>query len=154
MSSTRRFFVRNAFQTIGGLAAVSLLPRTVVAGCKSDTASFDFNHDGVAVIPDWKLGDCELRNAFLRVSGNVILLNSQVCTHHTHTHDVWHMKIEIITRPPSNPSQVIVIGSGSVVGPPMSELDNPLFHPFNRGISFNPQLAHGRGFAARVTSCC
>jgi hypothetical protein len=154
MFSTRRFFVRNALQTIGGLTAVSLLPRTVFAGCKSDTAGFDFNHEGQAVIPDWKLGDCELRSTTLRASGNFIIANGQVCTHHTHTKDVWHMKIEIITRPPTNPSQVIVIGSGNIDGPKMSELDKPLFHPFTGRIAFNPQLAHGHGFAARVTSCC
>ena len=154
MSSTRRLFVRNAVQAMGGLAVASLVPAVAFAGCTSNTASFNFNHDGEVVLPDWKVGDCELKQATLRVSGNFIILNGLVCTHHTHTKDVWHMKIEIITRPPNDPSQVIVIGSGTIDGPKMSELDHPLFHPYNGRIGFNPQLAHGRGFAARVTSCC
>ena len=154
MSTTRRFFLKKAVSATGGLVAVTLFPRTGFAGCTSNTMSLNFNDEGIVTIPDWKVGDCELKQATLRISGNYIILNSLVCTHHTHTKDVWHMTVELITRDAANPTQVIVLGTGHLNGPKMSELDKPLFHVWNDRFGFNPQVAKGRRFAARITSCC
>jgi hypothetical protein len=154
MSTTRRLFVKNVIAASSGSVAVACLPRIAFAGCSSSTRAYEFNHDSVATLEDWKLGDCELKQASLRLSGNYIILNSQVCTHHTHTKDVWHMSVELVTRDNSNPSKEIVLGTGKMDGPRMSELDKPLFHTWNARFAFNAQLVKGRRFAAKITSCC
>ena len=105
MSTTRRLFLSKSIAATSGFVAAACLPRIAYAGCTSSTQGFEFNHDNVATIPDWKVGDCELRQASLRVSGNFIILNSQVCTHFTHTKDVWHMTVQLVTRDNSNPSK-------------------------------------------------
>jgi hypothetical protein len=154
MSTTRRFFVKKAIAATSGLVAVACLPRIAFAGCSSSTRGYEFDHDGVATLEDWKLGDCELKQASLRVSGSYIILNSQVCTHFTHTKDVWHMTVRLVTRDNSNPSKEIVLATGKMDGPQMSEQDKPLFHPWNSRFGFSPQLVKGRRFAAKITSCC
>ena len=53
-------------------------------------APYEFNHDGVVNIEDWKLGDCELKQASLHVSGNFIILNSQAHPLHPHQRRLAH----------------------------------------------------------------
>ena len=154
MSSTRRIFIREASRFTGGLAVVVFVPSILHAGCTSSTASYEFNHDGVISLPDWKLGDCELKQASLHISGNFIILNSQVCTHFTHTKDVWHMTVDVFTRDNTDPSKIIPLGTGKMDGPQMSEQDHPLFHSWNARFGFNTTAAKGHRTAAKVTSCC
>jgi hypothetical protein len=154
MSTTRRVFVKKAVAVTSGLAAVVFVPRIAFAGCSSSTRSYEFNHDGVVNIEDWKLGDCELKQASLHVSGNFIILNSQVCTHFTHTKDVWHITAQVFYRDNANPTKEIVVATGKMDGPQMSEQDHPLFHTWNARFGFNPALVSGRRFAVNITSCC
>jgi hypothetical protein len=157
MTTTRRSFVRKAVSATGGMIATICLPRAVFAGCSSSTQSFafaDINDQQVATIADWKLGDCELKQATLRISGNFVILNGQVCTHFTHTKDVWHMTVQLVTRSNTDPSKEIVLASGKFDGPQMSEQDKPLFHTWSARFGINANALKGHRFAAKVTSCC
>jgi hypothetical protein len=154
MSTTRRLFVKKAIAATSGSVAIACLPPIAFAGCSSNTRSYAFNNDGIVNIEDWKLGDCELKQASLRVSGNYIILNSQVCTHFTHTKDVWHFTAQIFYRDNANPSKEIVVTTGKLDGPQMSEQDKPLFHTWNARFAFNATAVKGRRFAVNITSCC
>jgi hypothetical protein len=157
MISTRRSFVGKVGRVTGGVIASVCLPRAAFAGCSSNTQSFEFsniNDQQVATIADWKLGDCELKQATLRISGNYVILNAQVATHFTHTKDVWHMTVQLVTRNNTDPSKEIVLASGKFDGPQMSEQDKPLFHTWTGRFAFGANALKGHRFAAKVTSCC
>jgi hypothetical protein len=157
MTSTRRAFVRKAVSATGGMIATICLPRVAFADCTTNTRSLQFvniNDQQVVTIDDWRLGDCELKQATLRISGSFVILNAQVCTHFTHTKDVWHMTVELVTRTNSDPNKEIVLASGKFDGPQMSEQDKPLFHTWTGRFEFNANAIKGKRFAAKVTSCC
>jgi hypothetical protein len=157
MLTTRRSFVVKTVRATGGAIAVVCLPRIAFAGCSSSTRSFEFVNQLdqlVATIDDWKLGDCELKQASLRISGNFVILNAQVCTHFTHTKDVWHMTVQLVTRTNTDPNKEIVLATGKFDGPQMSEQDKPLFHTWTGRFGFNANSIKGKRFAAKVTSCC
>jgi hypothetical protein len=153
MLNTRRLFLNRALQTAGGLIGGSLLPRKAYAGCKSSTESFEME-EGMLSIPNWKLGDCELRQASLRISGNFLIFNGQVATHFTHTKDVWHIHLLLFTRNNTDPSKKIILLDKSFDGPQMSELDEPLFHTWAARFPISNQAAQTRRIAVQITSCC
>jgi hypothetical protein len=105
-------------------------------------------------VPDWKLGDCELKQASLRISANFLIFNGQVCTHFTHTKDVWHIHLLLFTRNNTDPSRKIVLLDKSFDGPQMSEQDKPLFHNWAARFPINNQAAQARRLAVQITSCC
>lgn len=159
MELTRRIFAKQAAGAVGGLALAAFVPRAAFAGCTSRTQLFNFVNSPATgqpqvTIPDWKLGDCELKNAALHISGNFVILNAQVATHHTHTHDVWHMTVDVFTRDNQNPSKIIVLATGKFDGPQMSEQDHPLFHQWDARFQFNADVIKGKRIGARVNSCC
>lgn len=153
MPSPRRLFLNKAFQTAGGLLAAACLPRNLYAACKSSTESFEMEN-GMLSIPDWKLGDCELQQASLRISGNFIIFNGQVATHFTHAKDVWHIHLLLFTRNNTDPSKKIILLDKSFDGPQMSEQDKPLFHRWAARFPINNQAAQARRLAVQITSCC
>src|SRR5262249_6443235 len=93
MLDTRRLFMKRAFLTTGGLVAGTCVSQESFAGCSSETRNYRFsdaNPDNTVVqIQDWKLGDCELKDASLRITpdGAFVIFRGQVCTHFTHTKD-------------------------------------------------------------------
>jgi len=153
MRDTRRLFMKRAFTTAGGLVAVTCLPPEAYAGCSSQTRNYrfsDFPEQQTVQISDWKLGDCELKNASLTIlpGGQFVVFNGLVCTHFTHTKDVWHIQLKILQS-----------GQGTLLkqsfsGPPMSEQDKPLFHSWNVRLPLHPKANGPHGLAATITSCC
>ena len=160
MLDTRRYFLKKAITTAGGLAAASVLPRLSYAGCTSSTRNFEFTDiigsgTFTANIPDWKVGDCELKDSSLTLTpGNFIIFKGQVATHHTHTKDVWHFHLQLFTRNNPNPSQKVILFDRTFDGPNMSEQDKPLFHTWTFRSPFNPRGTAFRRIAAEVISCC
>jgi len=153
MSDTRRLFLRRTVTAAGGSIAVTCLPAQLHGACKSSTESFEMEN-GMLSVPDWKLGDCELKQASLRISGNFLIFNGQVCTHFTHTKDVWHIHLLLFTRNSTDPSRKIVLLDKSFDGPQMSEQDKPLFHNWAARFPINNQAAQARRLAVQITSCC
>ena len=99
-------------------------------------------------IADWKLGDCELKDAPLTITpGNFVIFNGLVCTHFTHTKDVWHIHLQILQG-----SQTLLDQSFS--GPQMSEQDKPLFHTWNARFPLHGATAGHHNIGAKITSCC
>ncbi len=96
--------------------------------------------NGMLNVLDWKLGDCELRQASLRISGNFLIFIGQVCTHFTHTKDVWHIHLVLFTRNNTDPSRKIVLLDKSFDGQRMSEQDKPLFHNWAARFPINIRL--------------
>jgi hypothetical protein len=162
MSETRRFFVKKALQATGGVLVAASLPiKSYAGGCKSDTASFEFarnNETGQLQInlPDWKLGDCELRQGVVTLFSNGSgIFSSQVCTHFTHHKDVWNLHLRIYSRsvPGSNNKPTYFYDGPTWAGPQMSEQDNPLFHSWQEKFLLGTR-ALKYGLAAEITSCC
>ena|SRR5215831_12985408 len=156
MSDTRRLFVKRALTAAGGLVTATGLPQESYAGCTSATRSYVVARpedvESRVNIADWKLGDCELKDASVTITPtNVIIFNGQVCTHFTHTKDVWHIHLQLLTKYP----QKVIWFDKSFVGPQMSEQDKPLFHSWSESFPFNPSGATlPRRMQLDITSCC
>src|SRR5262245_15291338 len=131
MFDTRRLFIARAFLTTGGLVAATCLPRESFGGCASETRSYRFSDtdNPVVHIQDGKLGDGALKEASLTITpgGDSVIFRAQVCTHFTHTKDVWNMHLQIFQG-----SQTLL--DQSIKGPQMSEQDKPLFHVWHAKI--------------------
>jgi hypothetical protein len=152
MFDTRRSFLRRTMTTGAGLVVAGGLPQAAYGACKSETRSFEIQ--GMLAIPDWKLGDCELKQASLRISGNFLIFNGEVATHFTHTKDVWHLHVLLFTRNNTDPNKKIILLDKSIDGPQMSEQDKPLFHRWAARFAINNQAAQARRLAVQLTSCC
>ncbi len=154
MAFTRRSFVRKAAILSGGTFGLACFPLKVLGDCASEKRTPSLidvdSNTKRANLGDWHLGDCELKNATITIrSDGSGTFDSQVCTHFTHSKDVWHLHLDIgpyVNAPGT-------LGTFQWDGPRMSERDNPLFHAWKVDFRIDAgsfKLMHN----ARVTSCC
>ena len=125
------------------------------ANCASGTSTSAFatanSTTRVATFADWRLGDCELHGARITLSSNGTgAFQAQVCTHFTHSKDIWHFGVELIGDALNSPNFYTLF---SWNGPQMSEQDRPLFHTWSEIFKVDPQLFK-QVTHARATSCC
>jgi hypothetical protein len=159
MSNTRRFFFKKAFAAAGSLVAVTNLPSNAYAGCASVTKDFDLLPQVGQPIPGRKVGDCEIKGMTLTIlPGAISEFNAQVCTHFTHTKDVWHMRLRILSKLVDKPSQLYSWFDHTFDGPQMSEKDVPLFHNWTETFIiqadvFNPPNLYSPAYL-EITDCC
>jgi len=154
MMFNRRQFVYKGTKLAGAAFAIGCLPVTALADCQSEKrtpALIDIDaNTKKATLDPWHLGDCELKDATITIrSDGSATFDSQVCTHFTHSKDVWHLYLDVgpyVNSPGT-------LGTFQWDGPQMSEQDNPLFHHWKidfRIDAGNFKLMHN----ARITSCC
>jgi hypothetical protein len=159
MRDTRRSFLKKAFTTVGGLIAVTYLPQKVHAGCASVTKDYDLLPQVGQQIPGRKVGDCEIKAMTLTIlPGALSIFNAQVCTHFTHTKDVWHMRLRILSTLVAKPQQIYSWFDHTFDGPQMSEKDVPLFHDWTETFIiqadvFDPPDMYSPAYA-EITDCC
>ena len=156
----RRFFLSRTLATCGGLTLLTSFTQNALADCKAESRVLGFGAsyvDGAQSynlsIPNWRLGDCELRSALITFRDNIGEFNGEVATHFTHGKDVWHLRLELFTGNPSRLNEQIILLDKSWEGPNMSELDKPLFHTWQFRFQVNPAINLGKVYA-RATSCC
>jgi hypothetical protein len=160
MSHTRRRFVKDTLVATGGLLVAACLPAKSYGSCASEekllpgSASFV---NGVTIhswsVDNWRLGDCELKNALITFRKHRGVFTAQVCTHFTHTKDVWHFRIQLFTGNPTDKNTQSIRFDKSWDGPEMSELDNPLFHAWREEFTIDPSINLGKVWL-RAISCC
>lgn len=162
MSHTRRQFVRDALVATGGLFVAACLPAKSYGSCASEERILPGSAslvNGVSIhswsVDNWKLGDCELKNAVIsfRDREHKGVFTAQVCTHFTHTKDVWHFRIQLFTGSFNDKAAQLIRFDKSWDGPKMSELDNPLFHPWREEFTYDPSIDLGKVWL-RAISCC
>jgi hypothetical protein len=159
MSDTRRFFFKKVFASASGLVAATRLPSNLCAGCASVTNDFDLLPQVGQSIPGRKVGDCEIKGMTLTIlPGAISIFNAQVCTHFTHTKDVWHMRLRILSRLVDKPSQLYSWFDHTFDGPQMSEKDVPLFHDWSATFTiqadvFNPPALYSPAYL-EINDCC
>lgn len=158
MRVSRRRFLQQSTEGLGGLAALTLLPTALRAqhwaNCQSGKQVIAFKQlnatTKVAVFNDWHEGDCEMQGARLTLQSNGSgSFQSQVCTHFTHSKDIWHFYVELAADAQSSTFLTVYTWDG----PKMSEQDRPLFHPWQVNFSL-PGGDFTRVLYARATSCC
>jgi hypothetical protein len=164
MADSRRSFVKKALAAGGAIASSASFISTARAdNCAKQTRLLGFGAsfgDGQKTvyhlsIPDWGLGDCELRNVKIDfpVGTGIGTFKGEVGTHFTHHEDVWHFRLELFTGEPAKEAEQAVLFDQSWDGPQMSERDQPLFHPWQFQFSISPAIDLGKVYA-RATSCC
>ena len=170
MRATRREFVRGVGLTGAMAAAAVVAPRTGralqfgdqngvfgVMECAQGTKTVAFRTVAgtyrEAAFPDWKEGDCELRGATIRLKGDGSgVFQAQVCTHFTHSKDVWHFYVQLATTAAAGERYLEAFRWD---GPKMSEQDHPLFHNWTVNFKFEWQQVFGQpSLYARASSCC
>jgi hypothetical protein len=164
MTDSRGSFVKRAFGTISVIASSTcIVPMAVAAGnCAEETRLLPngaYISDGKAFrstrIEDWQLGYCELRNVVIDFppGAGIGRFRGEVGTHFTHNRDVWHFRMQLFTGNPSSEHDQVVLFDQTWDGPAMSELDQPLFHPWQFQFSIDPAIDLGKVYW-RATSCC
>ncbi len=167
MLSTRRQFLQRSTQGLGGLAAIAMLPQTAHAdelqnilnvfggqNCSSGKQTAGFRQingsSKVASFTDWREGDCELQGAQITLNTNGTgVFSAQVCTHFTHSKDIWHFYVEL----GKDANSALHYTSYKWDGPKMSEQDHPLFHTWTVNFKVAPDAVSLIQYA-RATSCC
>jgi hypothetical protein len=157
MPNTRRLFIKNS---IVGLTAMTFRPLDAFSDCRSETKILGFSalfQNGTSTYSTGtksrKLGDCELRDLIISLQGSRGFFEGKVCTHFTHTKDVWHLRLQFVTGSEAIASSQHVVFDRSWDGPQMSEQDDPLFHPWHETFPTDPAMDKGKIYA-RITSCC
>ena len=83
---------------------------------------------------------------------------TKVATHYTHTKDVWHMRIELLSRVRADTTKIYSWYDHTFDSPPLSEQDNPLFHDWSESFTFNiGAIATPVQFLpayVQITNCC
>jgi hypothetical protein len=162
MTDSRRSFVKKVLATTGVIASSTCFVRIAVAGCAKATRLLGFAADVVdgktfysLSIHDWGLGDCELRNVLIEfpLGAGIGKFRGDVGTHFTHREAVWQFRLELFTGNPSVQQEQVVLFDQTWDGPEMSELDKPLFHPWQFQFSISPAIDLGKVYG-RATSCC
>ena len=157
MFMSRRLFFKNSARALGGGASL-FVPHVMRAqhwaNCHSGKQVATFQQANaktkIAVFSDWCEGDCEMRAAILTLNSNGTgTFASQVCTHFTHSKDIWHFYVELAVSPISS----TYLTTYSWDGPKMSEQDHPLYHAWQ--VAFHiPTGTFQNATCARATSCC
>src|SRR5690348_2789533 len=138
MADSRRTFMRKALAASGLITVSTYVGSSAAQNCTKQTRLLGWGasmRDGRTFysigIPEWGLGDCEIRNVVIdTVAGTGVgNFRAEVATHFTHSKDVWHFQLELFTGDPNVPSQQTVLFNQTWDGSPMSERDNPKFHP-------------------------
>ena len=157
MIVSRRKFMHSAGCGLAGMSAT--LPRfahglaPAWANCSKGTQTQPFKQVSadvkVAYFDDWRLGDCELfgANLTLNHSKGTGTFTGNVCTHFTHSKDIWHFYVELAEVAVSSTYLTIFQWDG----PKMSEQDKPLFHSWTENFRYSEST---RVKFARATSCC
>lgn len=123
------------------------------ANCSSGKQTVQFKSINattkVATFSDWREGDCEMQSAQITITPTTFTFNAQVCTHFTHSKDIWHFYVELAKDTTSS----TYLTEYSFDGPKMSEQDKPLYHAwsYTHGL---PGGAFAQIKYARATSCC
>jgi hypothetical protein len=160
MQENRRSFLRKAITLSGGVIAAASLPTSAFAGCKTEIRHIVLDGNLTATTPDWKLGDCELKDFSMQLKepAKDILdgrFTANVATHFTHTKDVWHLHLQLVAVDDQKKVPSVVLFDRSWDSPPMSEKDNPLFHPWSNEIRFPVGAVKFKGhIEGTLTSCC
>ena len=158
MTMTRRQFLQETTRSISGLVLLTAVPTVLRAqhwaNCQSGKQVVPFTQlnstTKIARFSDWHEGDCEMQGASLTLQSNGTgVFQSQVCTHFTHSKDIWHFYVELAVD--QNSSKLLT--SYSWDGPKMSEQDQPLYHPWKANFRI-PTGVFASARYARATSCC
>jgi hypothetical protein len=158
MLSTRRSFLSKTTRSLGGIVAATMMPKIGHAqhwaNCHSGKQVVPFAQANattkIATFSDWHEGDCEMQGASITLHRDGTgLFHSQVCTHFTHSKDIWHFYVELA----ADANAPVFLTEYTWNGPQMSEQDHPLFHDWP--VSFRlPGGTFDQIKFARATSCC
>jgi hypothetical protein len=139
------------------VAANSFASVSYADNCSSGTMNLGFGaglNTGVystRTLGPWKLGDCELSDAAITFDHGKGVFDAHVATHFTHSKDIWHFKMRVLTGTFGKPSEQTEQFATSWDSPPLSEQDNPLFHHWVVNFKYNSELSRAW---AEVWSCC
>ena len=141
------------------VATNSFATASFADNCQSGTQLLPFGAYGPsttdtkysATIPDWNLGDCQLRHGVIHFDHGRGTFDAMVATTFTHNKDYWHFRLRVSRGPTNDPSKQTLLFVRSWDGPPMSERDRPLFHKWHVDFTYSGDLNPP---SAEAWSCC